>query len=208
MFGRDIRIIGHGAPLHCLVLKTLALTQALTQFAFFVPAREAFIPLVKDVFLVVGDKQDQNRGLSSFAAEMLELNEIMGVIKKGVPVLVLVDEPARTTNPAEGAAILCATVAFMEEHATRSLISTHYGDLDIQVRKLRVVGFEGEKATGVLDPSAINRYMNYSLIEDKGHAVPKEALQIARLLGVDASFIALAQQFLKKDDDETIKTGT
>lgn len=191
-----------------VVLKTMALIQALTQFAFFVPAREAVIPLVKDVFLVVGDKQDQNRGLSSFAAEMLELNEIMGVIKKGIPVLVLVDEPARTTNPAEGAAILCATVAFMEEHGTRSLISTHYGDLDVQVRKLRVVGFEGEKATGILDPSAINKYMNYSLIEDKGHAVPKEALQIARLLGVDASFIALAQQFLKKDDDETIKTRT
>ncbi|MFY9363599.1 MAG: DNA mismatch repair protein MutS [Bacteroidales bacterium] len=191
-----------------VVLKTLALIQALTQFAFFVPAEEAVIPLVKDVFLVLGDKQDHSRGLSSFAAEMLELNEIMGIVKKGTPVLLLADEPARTTNPAEGAAILCATVVFMEQYGVRSLISTHYGDLDLRVRKLRVAGFEGDRVTGLLKPSTINTYMNYSLLEDTGGSVPKEALLIARLLGVDASFIDLAQDFLKKKDDERIKTGT
>lgn len=84
---------------------------------------------------------------------------------------------------------------FMEQYGVRSLISTHYGDLDLRVRKLRVAGFEGDRVTGLLKPSTINTYMNYSLLEDTGGSVPKEALLIARLLGVDASFIDLAQDF-------------
>ncbi len=190
-----------------VVLKTLALVQALTQFSFFIPARKAVIPLVKDVFLVIGDKQDHYRGLSSYAAEMLELDKIMGIVKEGADVLVLADEPARTTNPAEGAAILCALIAFLQQYNVRSLVSTHYGELDVSVRKLRVAGFEGGKATGRLDPASVSKYMNYSLIEDKDDAVPKEALLIAQLLGVDASFIQMAQNFLKKNGNERIQTG-
>jgi hypothetical protein len=77
----------------------------------------------------------------------------------------------------------------------------------VSVRKLRVAGFEGGKATGRLDPASVSKYMNYSLIEDKDDAVPKEALLIAQLLGVDASFIQMAQNFLKKNGNERIQTG-
>ncbi|MDD2289448.1 MAG: hypothetical protein PHT64_02180 [Bacteroidales bacterium] len=180
-----------------VVLKTLALIQALAQFSFFVPARNASIPLVKDVFLVIGDKQDQYRGLSSFAAEMLELDRIMAGIREGNKVLVLADEPARTTNPAEGAAILCALVEFLDRHKTMSLISTHYGDLGLSCRKLRVSGFDSTQVKGRLDPLMMNQHMNYSLIEEKEESVPMEALHIARLLGVDETFIQSAQQYVK-----------
>ncbi len=180
-----------------VVLKTLALIQALTQFSFFVPAQKASIPLVKDVFLVIGDKQDQYRGLSSFAAEMLDLDRIMAKMAKGTKMLVLADEPARTTNPAEGAAILCALIEFFEKNKVMSLISTHYGDLGLSCRKLRVVGFQGTRVEGRLDPLMMNRYMNYDLVEDKGGSVPLEALNIARLLGVDGSFIDMAKKYLK-----------
>jgi len=183
-----------------VVLKTLALLQALTQFSFFVPARNASIPLVKEVFLVIGDKQDQYRGLSSFAAEMLELDRIMAKVRKGTKVLVLADEPARTTNPAEGAATLCALVEFLDRYHTMSLISTHYGDLGLSCRKLRVSGFDSKQVKGRLDPLMMNEHMNYSLIEEKGDSVPMEALHIARLLGVDETFIRSAQQYVKNKE--------
>jgi len=183
-----------------VVLKTLALVQALAQLSFFVPARDASISLVKDVFLVIGDKQDQYRGLSSFAAEMLELDRIMARIRVGDKVLVLADEPARTTNPSEGAAILCALVEFLEHYQITSLISTHYGDLGLTCRKLRVSGFDSKQAKGRLDPLMMNEYMNYSLIEEKGDSVPMEALHIAHLLGVDESFIRSAQKYVKKTE--------
>jgi DNA mismatch repair protein MutS2 len=180
-----------------VVLKTLALIQTLTQFSFFVPAQSASIPLVKDVFLVIGDKQDQYRGLSSFAAEMLQLDRIMADIRQGIRLLLLVDEPARTTNPAEGAAILCALVEFLEHYNTMSLISTHYGDLGLSCRKLRVSGFNPVQVKGRLDPLMMNEYMDYSLTEDKEGSVPMEALRIARLLGVDDAFIESAQRYVK-----------
>ena len=180
-----------------VVLKTLALIQVLTQFSFFVPARKASVPLVKDVFLVSGDKQDQSRGLSSFAAEMVFLDQIMARIRGGLRALVLVDEPARTTNPSEGAAILCALVEFMEDHHVMSLLSTHYGDLGLSCRKIRVSGFDSSKVKDRPDPSKMNEYINYSLVEDLSDSVLMEALRIARLLGVDESFIQSAQKYVK-----------
>ncbi|MDD4919630.1 MAG: hypothetical protein PHX94_02830 [Bacteroidales bacterium] len=191
-----------------VVLKTLALIQVLAQFSFFVPANNASVTLVKDVFLVIGDKQDQYRGLSSFAAEMLELDRIMAKIREGAKVLVLADEPARTTNPSEGAAILCALVEFLDHYQTTSLISTHYGDLGRSCRKLRVSGFDSKQVKGRLDPLMMNEHMNYSLIEEKGDSVPMEALHIAHLLGVDESFIRSAQKYVKKQRNERIKIRT
>jgi len=43
----------------------------------------------------------------------------------------------------------------------------------------------------------MNQHMNYSLIEEKEESVPMEALHIARLLGVDETFIQSAQQYVK-----------
>jgi dsDNA-specific endonuclease/ATPase MutS2 len=120
---------------------------------------------------------------------MLDLDRIMANMAAGTEMLVLADEPARTTNPAEGAAILCALVEYLEKHHVMSLISTHYGDLGLSCRKIRVAGFEGTNVKGRLDPLQMYRYMNYSLIEDKGGSVPLEALNIARLLGVNGSLL-------------------
>jgi len=44
----------------------------------------------------------------------------------------------------------------------------------------------------------MNDYMDYSLTEDKDGSVPMEALPIARLLGVDDSFIGSAQKYVKR----------
>lgn len=129
---------------------------------------------------------------------MLQLDRIMAVIRKGTRLLLLVDEPARTTNPVEGAAILCALVDFLERYRTMSLVSTHYGDLGLSCRKLRVSGFDTAKVQGRLDPLMMNDYMDYSLTEDKDGSVPMEALPIARLLGVDDSFIGSAQKYVKR----------
>lgn len=43
----------------------------------------------------------------------------------------------------------------------------------------------------------MNEYINYSLVEDLSDSVPMEALRIARLLGVDESFIQSAQKYVK-----------
>lgn len=165
-----------------VVLKTLRLVQVMAQCGFFVPAQEARLPLVSRVFLVAGDNQDAQKGLSSFAAEMLALNRIFVAMKAGERPLVLVDEPARTTNPREGKALVCALVALLARANVCALITTHYGSLGLKCRKLRVIGFEES--------------IDYRLTEDTQEDVPMEALRIARRLGIDADFLNTAEQYI------------
>ena len=66
-----------------VLLKSIALAQGLAQFGFYVPAERAEIVPVSDILTCMGDGQDELSGLSSFAAEMLCVNEILLRVKRG-----------------------------------------------------------------------------------------------------------------------------
>ena len=87
-----------------ILLRSLYLSQLLAQFGFFVPAKQAEIVLIEDILCSIGDNQNEAEGLSSYASEILLLNDIIKKVKEGKKHLVLVDELARTTNPTEGVA--------------------------------------------------------------------------------------------------------
>lgn len=182
-----------------VLLKALALAQYLAQFGFWVPAVEAEIVPVDMVCLRVGDEQDERKGLSSYAAEMLRLNELIGNVKEGKKVLALVDEPARTTNPAEGRALVDALLGFMGEYKVLSMVTTHYGGIRVPCRRLRMRGFREDWVGGHLSVENINSCMDYSLLEEKGETIPREALKIAEILGVDADLIEHAKKYLESD---------
>ncbi|WP_070807471.1 MutS-related protein [Gabonibacter massiliensis] len=182
-----------------VILKTVALAQTLFQFGFFVPAIQAEIALVDEVLLCIGDEQCELNGLSSFASEMLRINRIVQDIKAGKNALILIDELARTTNPAEGKAIVNAVLDFLTENEVRSLITSHYSGIQASCRKLRVKGFMKEKVKGTLTIHNINEYIDYSLIEDNDTSVPQEAMRIARILGVDENLLDRAEIYLHQE---------
>ena len=181
-----------------VVLKTIALAQYLFQFGFFVPAKNAEIVPVEDIMMSIGDDQSEMNGLSSFAAEMLNINAIIKAVHSGKKVLALIDELARTTNPEEGRAIVNATIDILENGNIRSLVTTHYNGLDTSCRKLRVKGLMTDKITSDVTIENINDYMDYSLVENNDDIVPMEALRIAAVLGVD-------KQLLEKADKYTVR---
>lgn len=166
-----------------VLLKSIALIQALAQFGFFVPASSAKIVPVDRIVLCITDEQNELSGLSSFAAEMIRLNEIVEHIKKGETLLVLIDELARTTNPTEGKAIVGGVLNFLNEHKVSSLITTHY-TIDTDCRKLRVKGFTLKDKNVKIDFHNINNYIDYTLVESQVKEVPHEAIYIAEILGV------------------------
>lgn len=129
-----------------VLLKSLAVSQCLLQFGFPVAAEEASLVLFDDVDLMVHDEQDEERGLSSFGAEIQSLNRVFGRIRAGERILLLVDELARTTNPVEGKAIVCAVLDYLKDFRCVSLISTHFGPISNAVRRLRVRGFREDWA--------------------------------------------------------------
>lgn len=181
-----------------VVLKTIALAQYLFQFGFFVPAIKANIVPVEDIMLSIGDDQSEMNGLSSFAAEMMNINAIIKAVHSKKRILALIDELARTTNPEEGRAIVNATIDILDAGNIRSLVTTHYSGLNTSCRKLRVKGLMTDKITGDINIKNINDYMDYSLVENNDDVVPMEALRIAAVLGID-------KQLLEKADKYTVR---
>jgi len=182
-----------------VLLKTIALSQHLFQYGFYVPAKEARIAIVDQVVTSMGDDQSELSGLSSFASEMMNINEIVRLSRSKTRSLVLIDELARTTNPEEGKAIVNATLDLLNKNKVRSLITTHYSGLRWNGRKLSVKGLSTEKITEPLTLQNINNYMDYSLMENDNQAPTHQALQIAQLLGVDQELLDSAGQYLENN---------
>ena len=166
-----------------VVIKTLALCQYLFQFGFGIPAKRADIMLQDEVFLCTTDEQSIHKGLSSFAAEMKKIDEIIKTSRGRQNFMALVDEPARTTNPTEGTALVSALVKVLQDQQMSLIIVTHYNINTYNNHCLRVKGFEGGK-------------MNYELVEVQNGEVPHEALNIAESLGVDNEWLSLAKEII------------
>ncbi|MBM7560164.1 MutS-related protein [Marinitoga litoralis] len=184
-----------------VILKTIALSQYLFQYGFYVPAKKAKIKPISKVFLISGDYQSTLNGLSSYAAEMVKLNEILEYIKEKNNVLILLDELARNTNPHEGKLIVKAVIEILKNHNSISLITTHFNNVaDENIRKLRIKGIRKDKLKDNIIPENINDIIDYSLIEEKEEIVPEEALTIAKLLKVDNNLIQIIER-LKKEEN-------
>ncbi len=166
-----------------VVLKTVTLCQYLFQFGFGIPATNAVIDVKSQVFFCIGDEQSVEKGLSSFAAEMRNIDAVIKASRKERKLLALIDEPARTTNPTEGAALVAALLQVLATADMSLILTTHYDIEPGEARCLRVKGFED----GV---------MNYSLIEVHDGEVPHEALNIAEALGIDTQWISQARTMI------------
>lgn len=179
-----------------VLLHSVALAQVLAQFGFYVPAEKAEIAPVDTIILSIDEKQDALKGLSSFAAEMIRLNQLTDSIQKGSQVLALIDELARTTNPTEGKAIVSGVLDFLIEHKVRSLITTHYSDIPLDCRRLRVKGFTEKGKGESITVENINEFMDYSLEETTENKVPHEAIRVAEIIGVNEDIIKRTRYYL------------
>ena len=174
-----------------VLLKTIGTAQLMAQCGMRVPAEAAVLMPVEGVVASIGDEQNEMNGLSSYASEIIKISDILQRMRRE-RLLVLIDEPARTTNPVEGKALVQAIIKLMEPLSSVTLITTHYGQLGSRCRRLRVRGFVEDMADVPLTPQNINRFIDYSLAEDSGDDVPHEALRIAAILGCDEELISLA----------------
>ena len=179
-----------------VTLKTVGIAQLMAQFAMFVPADTAQMTLFDDVVFCIGDEQNEMNGLSSFASEIIKISDTI-TRAETERLLILIDEPARTTNPVEGKAIVQSVATLLEQSASTTLITTHYSQLGLRCRRLRVKGFVEGLANTPLSPQNINQFMDYSLLPDDSDEVPQEALRIASILHCNEKLLDTAQHFLE-----------
>ena len=178
-----------------VLLKSIGVAQLMYQFGFAVPATVAQLEPVDDVVFCIGDEQNEMNGLSSYAAEITRISDVMHR-SESERLLILIDEPARTTNPIEGKALVQAIATIMGQRDSITMITTHYSQLGVNCRRLRVRGFVESLSDMPITAQTINRFIDYSLILDNSDEVPHEALRIAELLNCHPELIRQAKQFL------------
>lgn len=181
-----VTIIGANMGGKTVVLKMTALCQLLFQFGFGIPAQSACVDIKNNVLLCIGDEQNILSGLSSFAAEIKAIDNVLCCVKRGERVLALMDEPARTTNPVEGTALVSGLLRVLHKKEASVLLTTHYNIDGDFYRRLRVRGL-------------VDGVMDYRLQEALSGEIPHEAVEIAISLGVDKEWIGETIRVLGKD---------
>ncbi|MBQ1679736.1 MAG: hypothetical protein II068_01360 [Bacteroidales bacterium] len=187
--GIPATVIGANMGGKTVAMKTVCMLQYLYQFGFPLPAAEAVMTPFDDIRFCIGDEQSERAGLSSFAAEMQRIDRAIAAVDAGGRVLVLVDEPARTTNPVEGTALVAALLERLGQEPNLALILTTHYTVEHAGQCWRVRG---------LVPGSKGRSMDYRLVKTTSHEVPHEALHIARELGIDARWIDLADTIINR----------
>ena len=179
----------------------------LAQYAMYVPAQKAEIGLSDFIQVLIGDSQNINRGLSSFGSEMEELKEILdNAVSRSV---IIIDEIASGTNPAEGLALTRAFMAYFQKKDYITLFTTHFDHAAVgsDVCNLQVRGLAGadfgrlQRELTVANRrqriEILGKYMDYRLQRVDGEAcAPRDALNIAEILGVYDEIIDEARRNL------------
>jgi DNA mismatch repair protein MutS len=109
-------------------LRQNALVAILAQLGSFVPAKQAHIGVVDQLFSRVGAADDLARGRSTFMVEMVETAAILN--QAGERALVILDEIGRGTATFDGLSIAWATVEHLHDvNKCRALFATHFHEL-------------------------------------------------------------------------------
>ncbi len=190
-------------------LRTLGQTLALAHYGFFVPCASATFYPLDYIFVSVGDAQSVDMGLSTFGAEVVSIAEVLTRIdEKG---LILIDELARGTNPKEGYAISRALIEHLKTGSAKAVITTHYDGLTsgedmthYQVNGLKDVALETVRESVRREGmKPLHELMDYRLTEvKKDKAIPKEALRIAEIMGLQQEITMRAKEILGGSHDE------
>ncbi|MFQ5596936.1 MAG: DNA mismatch repair protein MutS [Nitrospiria bacterium] len=109
-------------------MRQIALIVLMAQMGSFVPAREASIGVVDQVFTRVGAQDALTEGMSTFMVEMCEMAKILRMASSRS--LILLDEIGRGTSTFDGISIAWAIAEYVHDTVkARTLFATHYHEL-------------------------------------------------------------------------------
>ncbi|MDO5612994.1 MAG: DNA mismatch repair protein MutS [Paracoccus sp. (in: a-proteobacteria)] len=170
-------------------LRQNALIAVLAQAGAFVPARDARIGLVSQLFSRVGAADDLARGRSTFMVEMVETAAILNQADDRA--LVILDEIGRGTATWDGLSIAWAVMEHLHGvNRCRALFATHYHEMTALTARL----------DGVENATVSVREWEGEVIflheVRRGAADRSYGVQVARLAGLPAAVVARAREVL------------
>lgn len=184
---RTLLISGPNTGGKTVLLKAVGLLSALAQAGVIPPCGAGTrFPIFTDIFADIGDEQSIEASLSTFAAHLKNLREILDDATPSS--LVLIDEMGSGTDPAEGGALARAILVELNRRGTRTFATTHLGQLKL---------LAGE------EPGVVNASLQFDAVElrptfrlQKGIPGRSYGLAIARRLGFPADLLGLAEACL------------
>ena len=171
-------------------LKQIAIILILAQIGSFIPADCAELEIVDKIFVRQGSTDDISNNSSSF---MIEMNDLKFIIENATDdSLILLDEPAKSTNAVEAGAIVKAFCDYLiSRFKTKTMIATH----NIELTKLEakypervfnyVVGASNDSEKINSDRKVVRGVVNSSL-----------ALNTAILANLPKEIISKAKEYL------------
>jgi DNA mismatch repair protein MutS2 len=182
-FGPGVRVLiisGPNTGGKTVTLKIVGLFALMVRAGLQLPcdpgSHMAFFPRV---FAEIGDAQDLKKDLSSFSAQM---RDIVSIIRESTSQsLVLLDEPATSTDPAEGSALAQALLIHLAKVGATVVATTHYNPLKALAQEHP--GFAG--ASVGFNPVTLSP--TYRLIP--GMPGGSSAIDIAGRLGMDEKIL-------------------
>jgi DNA mismatch repair protein MutS len=180
-------------------MRQVALIVLMAQMGSFVPAREATIGMVDQIFTRVGAQDALSEGMSTFMVEMTEMAQIL---RHATPrSLILLDEIGRGTSTFDGMSIAWAIAeyAHSERLGARTLFATHYHELT------QLAGAN----EGVRNYHVSVREWNDEIIflrrMVEGGADKSYGIQVARLAGLPVEIVDRAKAVLKRLEENSWK---
>ncbi len=172
-------------------LRQVALIILMAQMGSFVPAVEARIGLVDQIFTRIGALDHIMRGQSTFMVEMMETARILQQATSKS--LVILDEVGRGTSTFDGLSIAWAVVEHLHDHPFLrpiTLFATHYHELtELALTKDRVKNYN----------MAVKEWAGEIIFLRKvveGGTNRSYGIQVARLAGLPAKVIDRAKEVL------------
>ena len=207
-----------------VALQTIFINLLMAQMGYFTTCKTLSTPLFDFFAFDSSQSGELNKGLSSFGLESVKIRNHyrQSQNKRG---LIIMDEPARGTNPAEARAIVQTLCEAYGISPSMFLIATHYqvhpapGIRFYQIKGIRSEDLDTlpswqSDALGESKPTKdgdyaqedlervrfIQKLMDYRLAEVSADAdVPSGAIRVAELLGIDPDLITRMKSIWKKD---------
>ena len=172
-------------------MRQVAIIALLAHIGCFVPAREAVLGEIDQIFTRIGASDDLASGRSTFMVEMTEAANILhNATEKS---LVLVDEIGRGTSTFDGLALAYAIARhLLEKNRSYTLFATHYFELT------RLAEEYSQLANVHLSAVEHQHSIVFLHTVNEGAASQSYGLQVAALAGVPNDVIRAAKKQLLK----------
>jgi DNA mismatch repair protein MutS len=171
-------------------LRQTALISILAQMGSFVPAAEARIGVLDQLFTRIGASDRLTEGESTFMVEMVETARILN--HATARSLVILDEVGRGTSTYDGISIAWACLEYLHKQGPKVLFATHYFEMTEIARNLP--GIQNAHVTA----RDWGDHVVFLHKVESGPADRSFGIHVAKLAGVPRPVLARAQTLLKE----------